>query len=175
MCFWPVVDVLDSRWCSHWVWFPLVHTAVGFSQTFLQLTILMHAISIVLPYQYWVKLGKPWTPGIFCLQCCFFKRKKPVKQLKLTFLFCMSLTCCDLCDTRSTPKSSQLFTDFLSLIKKNNNNNTSRYFYGQGYLLGKHKYFHTLVWSIVKSCTDLTVYTLFKRYTFLPGRSFFNF
>ena len=54
----------------------------------------------------------------FCLQCCFFKRKKPVKQLKLTFSFCMSLTYCDLCDTRSTPKSSQLFTDFLSLIKK---------------------------------------------------------
>lgn len=54
----------------------------------------------------------------FCLQCCFFKRKKPVKQSKLTFSFCMSLTCCDLCDTRNTLKSSQLFMDFLSLIKK---------------------------------------------------------
>ena len=51
-------------------------------------------------------------------ECCFFKRKKPVKQFKLTFSFCMSLTCCDLCDTRNTPKSSQLFMGFLSLIKK---------------------------------------------------------
>lgn len=111
----------------------------------------------------------------FCLQCCFFKRKKPVKQLKLTFSFRMSLTCCDLGDTRNTPKSPQLFMDFLSLIKKKNNN-TSRYFYGQGYFLGKHKHFQTLVWSIFKSCTDLTVYTLFERYyTFLPGGSFFNF
>lgn len=51
-------------------------------------------------------------------ECCFFKRKKPVKQFKLTFSFCMSLTCCDLCDTRNTPKKFSIVHGFSKFDKK---------------------------------------------------------